>query len=48
MSTVDTFSLSKLRATQAHATLVVRYVAVVTGLVNGKLAAHANFNPLTG
>jgi hypothetical protein len=69
LSTIDTFSLSKLHATQAHGTLVVRYVAVVTGLVNGKpytpgpaprlsvfswngrrwqLAAHANFNPLTG
>ena len=63
------FTLSKLYATQAHGALVVRYVAVGTGIVNGKpytpgpaprlsvfswsgtrwqLAAHANFNPLTG
>jgi hypothetical protein len=58
-----------VRATQASATLVVRYLAQVEGVVNGKpykpgpaprlsvfawngkrwqLAAHANFNPLTG
>lgn len=69
LSTVESFTLSKLHATQAKGTLVVRYVAVATGLVNGKpytpgpaprlsvfswngkrwqLAAHANFNPLTG
>ena len=66
---VRKFSLSKFRATQQGATLVVRYLAVVTGTVNGKaytpgpaprlsvfswdgghwrLAAHSNFNPLTG
>jgi Domain of unknown function (DUF4440) len=66
---VKTFSLSKFRATQQGATLIVRYQAVVTGTVNGKaytpgpaprlsvfawngrrwqLAAHSNFNPLTG
>ena len=66
---VKKFSLSSFRATQQGATLVVRYLAVVTGTVNGKpytpgpaprlsvfawngrqwqLAAHSNFNPLTG
>jgi Domain of unknown function (DUF4440) len=66
---VQKFSLSKFRATQQGATLVVRYQAVVTGTVNGKaytpgpaprlsvfawngqrwrLAAHSNFNPLSG
>ena len=66
---VRKFALSQFRATQQGATLVVRYLAVVTGTVNGKaytpgpaprlsvfawngqrwqLAAHSNFNPLTG
>jgi len=69
LPTVDRFYLSNLAATQANAVLVVRYLARVEGLVNGKpytpgpaprlsvfswngqrwqLAAHANFNPLTG
>ena len=69
LSTVTKFSLEKLVATQAGPVLVVRYLATVEGLVNGKrytpgpaprlstfvwngarwqLAAHANFNPLTG
>lgn len=69
LSIVRKFTLSKLTATRAGATLVVRYHATVEGLVNGKpytpgpaprlsvfhwtgkrwqLAAHANFNPLTG
>jgi len=69
LATIDNFQLTKVRATQAGATLVVRYLATVEGLVNGKpykpgpaprlsvfawsgtrwqLAAHANFNPLTG
>jgi uncharacterized protein DUF4440 len=66
---VEKFTLSQFRATQQGGTLVVRYLAVVTGTVNGKpytpgpaprlsvfawngqrwqLAAHSNFNPLTG
>jgi hypothetical protein len=66
---VERFYLTQLAATEAGGTLVVRYVARVTGHVNGKLytpgpaprlsvfdwngerwqlAAHANFNPLTG
>jgi uncharacterized protein DUF4440 len=66
---VQKFTLSQFRATQQGGTLVVRYLAVVTGTVNGKpytpgpaprlsvfawngqrwqLAAHSNFNPLTG
>jgi hypothetical protein len=69
LPTVDTFRITKLVATQAGSVLVVRYLATVTGKVNGKpytpgpaprlsvfiwngsawkLAAHANFNPLTG
>jgi len=69
LSTVNSFQLTKVRGTQAGATLVVRYLATVEGVVNGKpykpgpaprlsvfdwsgkrwqLAAHANFNPLTG
>lgn len=69
LSTVNKFKLTKLVATQAGSVLVVRYLATVEGLVNGKpytpgpaprlstfvwngtrwqLAAHANFNPLTG
>jgi hypothetical protein len=66
---IDTFHITNLAATQAGSVLVVRYLATVEGLVNGKpytpgpaprlsvfawngtawqLAAHANFNPLTG
>jgi hypothetical protein len=69
LPTVTKFHITKLRATQAGATLVARYLAQVEGVVNGKpytpgpaprlsvfawngkrwqLAAHANFNPLTG
>jgi hypothetical protein len=69
LATINTFQLTKVRGTQAGATLVVRYLATVEGVVNGKpykpgpaprlsvfawsgnrwqLAAHANFNPLTG
>ena len=69
LATINNFQLTKVRGTQAGATLVVRYLAVVEGVVNGKpykpgpaprlsvfawsgkrwqLAAHANFNPLTG
>jgi Domain of unknown function (DUF4440) len=69
LATINNFQLTKIRGTQAGATLVVRYLAVVEGVVNGKpykpgpaprlsvfawsgkrwrLAAHANFNPLTG
>jgi hypothetical protein len=69
LSIIERFYLSNLAATQAGPVLIVRYLARVTGLVNGKpytpgpaprlsvfvwngarwqLAAHANFNPLTG
>jgi hypothetical protein len=69
LPTVNTYQLSELSGTQAGSVLVVRYLATVEGLVNGKpytpgpaprlsvfvwngsawqLAAHANFNPLTG
>jgi hypothetical protein len=69
LATVRKFTLSNLTATRSGSTLVVRYLATVEGLVNGKpytpgpaprlsvfhwtgkrwqLAAHANFNPLTG
>ena len=69
LATIDTFELTKLTATESNGTLVVRYLATVTGITNGKtyapgpaprlsvfswngsrwqLAAHANFNPLTG
>ncbi len=69
LATINNFQLTKVRGTQAGATLVVGYLATVEGLVNGKpykpgpaprlsvfawsgtrwqLAAHANFNPLTG
>jgi Domain of unknown function (DUF4440) len=69
LATINQFEITKLVATQAGATLVVRYLAQVEGVVNGKpytpgpaprlsvfawngkrwqLAAHANFNPLTG
>ena len=69
LATINHFHITQLRATQARGTLVVRYLAEVKGVVNGKpytpgpaprlsvfawtgkrwqLAAHANFNPLTG
>jgi hypothetical protein len=69
LATINRFEITRLRATQAGAALVVRYLAGVEGEVNGKpykpgpaprlsvfawngtrwqLAAHANFNPLTG
>lgn len=69
LATINHFRITGVRATQASATLVVRYLAQVEGVVNGKpykpgpaprlsvfawngkrwqLAAHANFNPLTG
>jgi hypothetical protein len=69
LATINRFQITRLRATQAQRTLVVRYLADVEGVVNGKpykpgpaprlsvfawsgkrwqLAAHANFNPLTG
>ena len=69
LATIHKFELSGLHATQTGGTLVVRYLATVEGIVNGKpytpgpaprlsvfdwnrkrwqLAAHANFNPLTG
>jgi hypothetical protein len=69
LATITKFELTKVVATQAGDTLVVRYLATVEGVVNGKpytpgpaprlsvfawngtrwrLAAHANFNPLTG
>jgi Domain of unknown function (DUF4440) len=69
LATINQFHITQLHATQAGATLVVRYLAQVEGVVNGKpytpgpaprlsvfawngkrwqLAAHANFNPLTG
>ena len=69
LPTVNQFQIAELRATRARATLVVRYLAQVQGVINGKpykpgpaprlsvfawngtrwqLAAHANFNPLTG
>jgi Domain of unknown function (DUF4440) len=69
LPTIDSYTLTGLTATQAGGTLVVRYLARVEGLANGKpytpgpaprlsvfswngtrwqLAAHANFNPLTG
>jgi hypothetical protein len=69
LATIRRFRITQLRATQAGATLVARYLARVEGVVNGKpytpgpaprlsvfvwdgerwqLAAHANFNPLTG
>ena len=69
LATVNEFHISQLRATRAGTTLVVRYLAQVEGVINGKpytpgpaprlsvfvwngkrwqLAAHANFNPLTG
>jgi hypothetical protein len=69
LPTVNSYQLSDLNGTQAGSVLVVRYLATVEGVVNGKaytpgpaprlsvfawdgsawrLAAHANFNPLTG
>jgi hypothetical protein len=69
LATINRFDITRLRATQARVALVVRYLAEVEGVVNGKpykpgpaprlsvfawsgkrwqLAAHANFNPLTG
>jgi Domain of unknown function (DUF4440) len=69
LATINQFQITQLRATQAGGALVVRYLAQVEGVVNGKpytpgpaprlsvfawngkrwqLAAHANFNPLTG
>ena len=69
LATINHFQITKLQATLADSTLVVRYLAQVEGVVNGKaytpgpaprlsvfawngsrwqLAAHANFNPLTG
>jgi hypothetical protein len=69
LPTVTKFDISQLAATQQGGALIVRYLATVEGVVNGKpytpgpaprlsvfvwngtawqLAAHANFNPLTG
>jgi hypothetical protein len=69
LATINRFQITQLRATRADGALVVRYLAQVEGVVNGKpytpgpaprlsvfvwngkrwqLAAHANFNPLTG
>jgi hypothetical protein len=69
LATINRFQITQLRATRADGTLVVRYLAQVEGVINGKpytpgpaprlsvfvwngkrwqLAAHANFNPLTG
>lgn len=69
LPTITTFSISNVTATQTGSVLVVRYLATIEGIVNGKratpgpaprisvfvrtgktwqLAAHANFNPLTG
>jgi hypothetical protein len=69
LATINQFQITQLRATRADGALVVRYLAQVEGVVNGKpytpgpaprlsvfawngkrwqLAAHANFNPLTG
>jgi uncharacterized protein DUF4440 len=69
LATINQFHITQLRATRADGTLVVRYLAQVEGVINGKpytpgpaprlsvfvwngkrwqLAAHANFNPLTG
>jgi hypothetical protein len=69
LATINKFHITQLRATRADGTLVVRYLAQVEGVINGKpytpgpaprlsvfvwngkrwqLAAHANFNPLTG
>jgi hypothetical protein len=69
LATINRFEITQLHATRADGALVVRYLAQVEGVVNGKpytpgpaprlsvfvwngkrwqLAAHANFNPLTG
>jgi hypothetical protein len=69
LATINHFHITQLRATRVDGTLVVRYLAQVEGVINGKpytpgpaprlsvfvwngkrwqLAAHANFNPLTG
>jgi hypothetical protein len=69
LTTIRSFTLTDLAATQAGSTLIVRYLAQAEGLVNDKpykpgpaprltvfhwngkawqVAAHANFNPLTG
>jgi hypothetical protein len=69
LATITRFEITKVNATQAGGALVVRYLATVEGVVNGKpytpgpaprlsvfswngrrwqVAAHANFNPLTG
>jgi hypothetical protein len=69
LATINKFQITELRATRAGGTLVVRYLAQVEGVVNGKpytpgpaprlsvfvwngkrwqLAAHSNFNPLSG
>jgi hypothetical protein len=69
LATIKRFEITRIRTTKAGGTLVVRYLADVEGVVNGKpykpgpaprlsvfawngkrwrLAAHANFNPLTG
>lgn len=69
LPTVQSFSVSKVTATESNGVLVARYLSEVVGIVNGKpytpgpaprlsvfswngtrwqLAAHANFNPLTG
>ena len=69
LATINQFQITQLRATRPDGALVVRYLAQVEGVVNGKpytpgpaprlsvfvwngkrwqLAAHANFNPLTG
>lgn len=69
LPTIENFTVSKMTATESNGALVVRYLAEVQGVANGKpytpgpaprlsvfswngtrwqLAAHANFNPLTG
>jgi Domain of unknown function (DUF4440) len=69
LPTITQFSISDVTATQTGSVLIVRYLATIEGVVNGKpatpgpaprlsvfsrsgkqwrLAAHANFNPLTG
>ncbi len=69
LPTIENFTVSKVMATESNGALVVRYLAEVQGVANGKpytpgpaprlsvfswngtrwqLAAHANFNPLSG